>query len=123
MDELHVRVPGIAAAQTLYGRFPTMNRAIVDNQEHAPSVIVRRPRHHLLDQTIKRRDAIAGLATTEDSSVMDIESCEVNPSAAPFVSILNAAWSTGLTGLGRMKTASGLNAGLFIGRDNEFVTL
>jgi hypothetical protein len=123
MYELHMWMPGIAAAQTLHGGFPPVNRTIVHNQEHSPGVIVRWSRHHLLDQTIERRDAVAGLATTEDSSMMDIESREVNPSSAPFVSILDAAWATGFTGLGWMKTAASLNAGLFIGRDNEFIIL
>jgi len=123
MDELHVRMPGIAASQTLYGRFASVDRTIIDNQEHTPGVIVRWSRHHLLDQTIKRCDAVAGLTTTEDSSMMDIQSGEVNPGSAPFVSILDAARATGLAGFGWMKTASGLNAGLLIGGYNEFVTL
>ena len=102
MDELHVRMPGIAVSQTLHGRFPTVNRTIIHDQEHTPGVIVGWSRHHLLDQTIKRCDAVAGLTTTEDSSVMDIQSCEVNPGSTPFVSILDATRTTGFTRLSRV---------------------
>jgi hypothetical protein len=38
-----------------------MRRTVVDDPEHAACVVVRRPRHHLFDQAVKRAipDALA----------------------------------------------------------------
>lgn len=75
----------------------------------------------LFHQTIKRRDAIGGFASTKDPSVVDIQSTEVNPSPAAFVSILDAARTTWLVGLRWVEATTSLNARLLISGDDEFI--
>src|ERR1700687_21185 len=116
-------MPRILAVQTLHSCLPAMYRTVIHYPKHTTGVVIGWPRHHLFDQTIKRHDAILGLTPTENSSIVDIQSTEVNPSSTAFVSVLDAARATGLTGFGRMDAATGLNAGLFIGGDHEFIGL
>jgi hypothetical protein len=98
-----------------------MHRTVVHNPEDATGIVVGWSRHHLFDQTVKRRDTIYGLAPAEHSGVVDIQSAEVDPSPTAFVPILDARSTARLTRLTRMEAAPRLNARLLVSTDNEFI--
>src|SRR5438067_2670965 len=100
-----------------------MCRAIVDDPEDATGVVIRRPRHHLLDEPVERCDAILGFAATEDSGPVDVQRCDVGPGAATEVLVLDMHGSARTATLCGVFAAASLNAGLFIGRDYELVIL
>jgi hypothetical protein len=58
MNELHYRTPRILLTYTLHGPLPAMHRTVVHNPEDATGIVVGWSRHHLFEQTVKRRDAI-----------------------------------------------------------------
>src|SRR5713101_6964303 len=100
-----------------------MDRAIVHDPEDATSVVVGRSCHHLLDQPVERCDAILRLTAAEDSGVVYVQRGEVGPGTAAEVLMLDAHGSAGPASLRCMLTATGLNAGFFVGGDHEFVIL
>jgi hypothetical protein len=77
----------------------------------------------LLDEPVKRGDAILRFTAPKDSGVVDIQARDIGSGATAKVLVLDmhrSAWPTGLRG---MFAAAGLNPGLFIGGDHEFVIL
>jgi len=86
-------------------------------------VIVGRSGHDLLDETIKRIDAILGFAATEDSRVMDVQTRNRGPGATAGVFVLDPHGSIRPALVGCMFAATSLNAGFFVGRDDEFILL
>jgi hypothetical protein len=100
-----------------------MCRAIVDDPENATGVIIGRSCHHLLDEPVEGHDAIARFATAEDSGSVDIQRRDVGPGAATEVLMLDMHGSAGTATLRGVFAATGLNAGLFIGGDDEFIVL
>ena len=100
-----------------------MCRTVVHDPEDATGVVIRRTHHHLLDETVKGCDAILRFATTEDFGPVDVQRCDVGPSAATEVLVLDmhgSAWTATLRGV---FAATSLNAGLFIGGYYELVIL
>src|ERR1051326_6016189 len=100
-----------------------MGGAIVHDPEDATGVVIGRARHHLLDQSVKGRDAIPRFAAAIDSGSVDIQCSDVGPGTTTEVLILDTharAWSARLR---EMFAAPGLNAGLLIGGDHEFIIL
>jgi hypothetical protein len=79
--------------------------------------------HDLLDEAIQRIDAIVGFAATEDSRVMDVQTRNLGPGAAAGVFVLDPQGSIRPALLGCMFAATSLNAGFFVGRDDEFIIL
>ena len=100
-----------------------MSRAIIYDPEHTAGIIVGRSGHDLLDEAIKRIDAILGFAATEDSRVMDVPTRNLGPGAAAGVFVLDSHGSIRTTLVGCMFAAASLNAGFFVGRDDEFIIL
>ena len=70
MDESEL---GVAVAQTFDSSDAPVSRAIIYDPKPTAGIIVGRSGHDLLDEAIKRTDAIVGFAATEDSRVMDIQ--------------------------------------------------
>lgn len=100
-----------------------MGRAIVHDPKDLPSIVVGRSRHHLLDESVKRFNAIARFTAAKDSGAVDIQGRNIGPGTATEILVFHmhgSPWSASLRGL---LAAAGLNAGLLIGRDNEFIVL
>src|ERR1700680_2755405 len=89
---MHKFEMGIAIAQTLRSFEAPVRRAVINNPEHAAGVVIGRPCHDLLHQTIKGSDTIFGLTTSEDSGVVDIQARKRGPGAATEIFVLNPAW-------------------------------
>jgi len=100
-----------------------MSGAIIYDPEHPAGILVGRSGHDLLDEAIKRIDAILGFAATEDSGVMDVQPRNIGPGAAAGVFVLDPQGSIRPALLGCMVAATSLNAGFFVGRDDEFILL
>ncbi len=100
-----------------------MRRAIVHDPEDAAGVVIRRSCHHLLDEPVKGCDSILGLAAAKDSGSVDVQCRDVGPSAATEVLMLDMHGSARTATLRGVFAAASLNAGLFIGGDDEFVIL
>ena len=121
MNELHDGTSRISLTQSLDSSLPAMYGTVVYNPEDATGIVVGWSRHHLFDQTVKRRDAIDRLAPAKHSGVVDIQCAEINPSPTAFVSILDAASTAGLTRLSWMEAAPRLDARLLVSADDEFI--
>src|SRR4029077_13414686 len=67
----------------------TVGRAVIDNPEDTAGIIVGRPRHHLLAEPVKWRDAILLFTAAKDPGVVNVESGEVRPGAAAEVLVLD----------------------------------
>jgi hypothetical protein len=100
---------------------PTMCRAIVHDPEDATGVVIGRSCHHLLDQPVKGSDAIVRFAATIDSGSVDVQGSDVGPGTTTEVLILDTHGGARPAVLRDMFAATGLNAGLFIGGDHEFI--
>jgi hypothetical protein len=56
-----------------------VSRAVVDNPEEAARIVVRRPGHYLLDQPVKRFNAILFLAATKDPGMVNVQTSRPFP--------------------------------------------
>src|SRR5580765_5214704 len=90
-----------------------MCRAVVHDPEDATSVVIRRTHHHLLDQPVKGCDAIVRFATTEDFGPVDVQRCDIGPSAATEVFVLDMHGSARTATLRGVFAAASLNAVVF----------
>jgi hypothetical protein len=96
-------------------------RAVVDDPEDPSRLAVGALLHGLRDQAIEACDAVLAFAATEQAEAVDIESGEVSPGAESPVLVLDSQGSPGL-GLERwVHPGAGLDAGLLVGGDHEFV--
>src|ERR1051325_4420188 len=100
-----------------------MRRAVVYDPEDATGVVIRRSCHHLLDESVKGRDAILCFAATENPGPVDVQRGDVGPGAATEVLMLDMHGSARTATLRGVFAATSLNAGLFIGGDYELVIL
>jgi len=110
-------------AEALDGSDSTMRRAVVYDPEDATGVVVWRPGHHLFDEPVKGSDTILGFAAAEDAGTVDVQGGDIGPGAAAGVLVLDVHRSTRPAVLGGMLAAAGLNAGLLISGDHEFIVL
>src|ERR1700730_12756437 len=77
----------------------------------------------MLDEPVKGRDTILGFTAAVDSGSVDVQCRDVGPGTATIVLVLDmhgSAWAATLRGV---FAAASLNAGLFIGGNDEFVIL
>jgi hypothetical protein len=77
--------------------------------------------HDLLNEPIEGCDPAFLFATAEHLGAMHIPGGEVSPSPAPVVFVLELHGLMRLRRQSGMNADSGLDAGLFIGRDDEVV--
>src|SRR5262249_33083030 len=120
---MHESELGVAVAQTFDSSEAPVSRAIIYNPEHTAGIIVGRSGHDLLDAAVRRIDAIRGFAATDDSRMMDIQTRNIGPGPAAGVFVLDPHGSTRAALVGCMFAAASLNAGFFVGRDDEFIIL
>ncbi len=100
-----------------------MSRTVIHDPEDSPGLGVRGPGHDLVHQPIKRSNPVLGFAATKNSSLMDIEGGQLSPSSTALVLMLDPHRATGLANPSRMLAAPGLDTGLLVGRDHEFIVL
>src|SRR5690242_18670250 len=118
MDENESRVFVLEASNR---RQSTMGGTIVNDPEHTPSIIVGRPGHHLIDETIKRRNSRPPFAAAKYSGTVNVKGGQVGPGSASFVFVFYLHGRFRLRRQSRVKTATSLNAGFLVGGDNEFI--
>ena len=111
----------ICALQALHGPEAAVSRTVVDDPEDAASVVVGRSSHDLLDEAVKRLDAILLFAATKDPGMVDIQTGDVGPGPAPKVLVLDLHRATRAAGASGVFAAPGLNAGFLVGGDHELI--
>src|ERR1700689_1091191 len=99
-----------------------MNGTVIDNPKDTTSIVIGWPRHDLFDQPTERCNSVLGFTPAENSGMVDVQSAEVNPGSAALVAILDASRTTRFARLSGMEAPAGLDAGLLIRRDHEFIS-
>lgn len=119
VDEYGVRPLGAEAV----GSFLTsMSGAVVHDPEDATCGLVGLLAHDFANEAIHRRDAILEFASTEDLGAVDVPSRQVDPGAPTKVLVFHPRGAVRGGMQSRLFRASGLNARLFVGRDDKFVS-
>ena len=98
-----------------------MGRAVVDNPEHATSIVVRWPGHYLLDQAVKGLDAVLRFAATKDPGMVDIQSRNISPGPAAKVLVLDLHSGPRAAGASGVFALPCLDSGFLVGRDHELI--
>src|SRR3990172_11274096 len=98
-----------------------VGRAVVQDPEDAPRLTVRGLAHDLIDEAIKRSDAVARFAAAKQLGAVTIPGGQVRPSAAAPIFMFDLHGQAGLRGQGRMPARTGLDAGLLVRRQNKLV--
>jgi len=111
---MHESELGVTVAQTFNSSDAPVSRAIIYDPEHPAGIIVGRSGHDLLDEAIKRIDAILGFAATEDSRVMNVQTRNIGPGPAAGVFVLDLHGSIRPALVGCMFAAASLNAGFLV---------
>ncbi len=112
---------GPLVSEAIGGSLTPMSRAVVHDPEDASCGLVGLLAHDFADEAIHRRDAILGFATTEDLGAVDIPSSQVDPGTPAKVLVFNSRGAVRRGRQSRLFSAAGLNASLFVGRDNKLV--
>ena len=120
---MHEPQAGVEMAKALNGSGATMRRAVIHDPEDATGVVIRWSCHHLLDKPVKGGDAILRFTAAKNSGAMDVQCGDIGPSTAAKVLVLDVHGSARPAALCGMLATAGLNAGLFIGGDHEFIIL
>jgi len=81
---------GPLSAEAINGPLAPMNGTVVHDPEDASRGLVGLLAHDFANQAIHRRDAILGLATTEELGAVDIPGSQVNPGAPAKVLVFHS---------------------------------
>lgn len=120
MDQLQA---GVALLEPLHTGCPPMGGTIVNNPEHAAGLGIGRVGHNPVDQAIKGHNAALRLAVSEKPGPVDVQGRQVSERSAPLVLMFDLHRLAGLGWLGRMDASAGLDAGFFVGGNDELVLL
>ena len=118
MNEYQVGIPSLKPSD---GSWSAMHRAVVDNPEHSAGLLIRPLFHDLVDETVKSHLSVFGFAATEEFRPVDVQGGEIGPSPQPFVFVLDFHRPAGSCGQRPSFSAACLDAGLFIGGENELL--
>jgi len=113
---------GPSGAEAVGSFLTPMSGAVVHDPENATCGLVGLLAHDFANEAIHRRDAILELASTEDLGAVDVPSRQVDPGTPAKVLVFNSGGAVRTGRQSRLFRASGLNARLFIGRDDKFVS-
>lgn len=113
----------MSAAQSFHASLASMRGAVVHDPEHAACGVVRWLAHDLIDQSPKGLNASGRFAAPEQFDPMHVERSEIGPGAAPSILMLDAHWHFRRDRQARMNPKPRLDAGLFVGRDDELVAV
>src|ERR1051325_10518518 len=109
-------------SESVDGLLAPMDGAVVHDPEDATCGFVGFLAHDLANEAIDRRNAILEFAATEDFGAMDVPSRQVNPGTPAKVLVFNPRGAVRGGRQSRLFRSSSLNAGLFVGRDDEVVS-
>ena len=112
---------GPLGAESVDRFLATMSGAVVHDPEDASRGLVGLLAHDFANKAIHRRNAILELATTEDLGTVDIPGSQVETQAPPRKYSFHSRGTVRRSRQSRLFPAAGLNAGLFVGRDNKVV--
>src|SRR3970040_1468599 len=98
-----------------------VGRPVVEDPEDAPRLPIRGWAHDLIDQAIKRSDAVARFATAKQLGAVNIPGGQVRPSVTAPGCMFDLHGQAGLRRECRMPARSGLEAGLLVRRQNKLV--
>lgn len=118
---MHKREAGEPVLEAGDGRRSAVRRSVIDDPEYTACVVIGWASHDLFDETMKRRDASGRFAAAEDARVMDVQRGQIGPSATAVVFVFDAHRLVRPWSRGRVFAAAGLNTGLFVGGDHEFI--
>lgn len=98
-----------------------MRRTIINDPEDSVRQSIGLLAHHLFNKPVKGGNARLRLAPTDDPGSVNVPGSQIVQRASTLIFVFNV----GRTTLGRRQRAvlatSGLNAGLLVSRENEFV--
>jgi len=120
---MHEREARIAVAQTRDGSVATVRRTVIHDPEDAPGIVIRRSGHHLFNEPVKGGDAILRFTAAKDAGSVDVQGGDIGPGPAAGVLVFDVHGSVRPATLRSMLAPAGLNAGLFIRGDHEFIIL
>lgn len=112
---------GPLGAETINGFLSPVGGAVVHNPEDAMSRLVRLLAHDLSDEAVGGSDSIFRFAAAEEFGAMDIPSCQIGPGALAEILVLDSPGAMRSQRQTPMLSVSGLDAGLFIRREDEFI--
>ena len=98
-----------------------MSRAVVHDPKDAVSRFIRLLPHDFAHKPIHGSNSTFDFTAAEDSCSMDIPGCQLGPGTLAKVLVLNTRGAVGCRRLGRLFAAAGLNAALFIGRNDVVI--
>src|SRR5437867_6333995 len=98
-----------------------MGRTIVHDPKHSSGRAIRLLVHDLGDQSIKGSNPALGFTATIEFGPMDIPSGQISPSSLPLVLMFDLHRQPWLGRHRFMEPTAGLDAGLLVGREHEFI--
>jgi hypothetical protein len=99
----------------------SVGRAIIHNPEDAVRAVVGRLGHDLFNKSSEWLDPRMLLASSEDLGPVDVPCCQIRPSSASLVLMLDLHGMSGLRRFGIVNSLPGLDAGLFIRGNHIFI--
>lgn len=114
---------GVPRLQSFNRTGSAMGRTIVNNPKDTPRCGIGRLAHHFIDKATGGCDAGSAFAPPEHFSAMHVQGGNIGPGTAPDVFMLHFHGCTRLGRIGGVSTPTLLDAGFFIGRQNELVIL
>jgi hypothetical protein len=114
---------GVLFLQSLGGGLTPMRGPVIDDPKDSPCLVVGREGHDLCNQSVKRKDPGFLFTAAKEFHAVNIQRRQIGPSPATRVFVLEFPRRTGLRRKRRVATCSGLNAGLFIGREDKLILL
>ena len=100
-----------------------MGGAVIHNPEYPARIAIGLLFHHLGDQAIEGFNAAFAGTMAKDLGAVDIPGSDVRPGTQALVLVFDLRRPMGFGRQTVMPASPGLDAGLFIGRDHEFVVL
>ena len=107
--------------QTLGSFLAPMSGAVVHDPEDTTSGFVGFLAHDLADEAIHRSNPVLDFAAAKDFGAMDVPSRQVGPGAFTKVFVLDPDGAIRSGWQSRLFSASGLDAGFFVRRDNKVI--
>ena len=101
----------------------TMSRSIVHNPEYPTGFVIRRLTHYLIDEPIEWLNSALPFTTAEQFGPMHVQCCQVRPGATTLVLMFNLHRRSRLRWKRTVPPSTSLNAGFFVGRQNELIVL
>ncbi len=99
-----------------------MSGTVVHDPEDAASGFVGLLGHDFSDEAFHRSNPVLDFAAAEDLGTMDVPSSQISPGAFTKVLVLDSGRAVRSGRQSRLLPASGLNAGLFVRRDDKVMS-